>query len=95
MALTVIRTGGFAGLRRQWDAEPAADEAPDWVELIEQCPWDVTFCHEAAVDRFTWRIEVRCGPEEHSAQLAESQVTGPWLTLVDAVRAHSAPPSVP
>lgn len=38
--VAVKRTGGFAGLTKQWHAEPAADEAPQWIALIAQCPWD-------------------------------------------------------
>ncbi|MDY0909084.1 protealysin inhibitor emfourin [Microbacterium sp. CFBP9034] len=38
--VAVTRTGGFAGLTRQWRAEPPPAEAPQWITLIAQCPWD-------------------------------------------------------
>ena len=38
--VAVKRTGGFAGLTKQWRAEPPADEASVWISLISQCPWD-------------------------------------------------------
>ncbi len=38
--VAVKRTGGFAGLTKQWRAEPAAAEASVWIDLIAQCPWD-------------------------------------------------------
>ncbi|WP_223169210.1 MULTISPECIES: protealysin inhibitor emfourin [Microbacterium] len=38
--VAVKRTGGFAGLTKQWRAEPGADEASLWMSLISQCPWD-------------------------------------------------------
>ncbi|MHC2999348.1 hypothetical protein OB08_08915 [Microbacterium sp. HJ5] len=34
------RSGGFAGLTKQWRAEPAQADAPAWIELITRCPWD-------------------------------------------------------
>lgn len=36
----MLRTGGFAGLRREWRAEPPAEDAPRWIVLIDECPWD-------------------------------------------------------
>lgn len=38
--IVIVRSGGFAGLRRRWHVEPPHDEAPRWIELIERCPWD-------------------------------------------------------
>jgi hypothetical protein len=37
--VVIIRSGGFAGIRRRWHVEPPRDEAPRWIELIERCPW--------------------------------------------------------
>jgi hypothetical protein len=39
LEVCVTRTGGFAGLRREWLAKPPEQEAPQWIELIDRCPW--------------------------------------------------------
>lgn len=38
--IAVVRSGGIAGMRRRWQVEPAPEEAPRWIALIERCPWD-------------------------------------------------------
>ncbi|MET0736177.1 MAG: protealysin inhibitor emfourin [Microbacterium sp.] len=95
VAVTVVRTGGIAGTRREWRAEPPAEEAPRWIELIEECPWDaaVELSASRGADRFVWRIDARCGPRERGAELPDSAVHGPWRELVDHVRAAGAGPA--
>lgn len=87
VAVTVTRTGGIAGIRREWHTEPPAEEAPRWIALIEGCPWDaVVAASGRGGDRFVWRIHARCGPEERGAELPDSEMLGPWRDLVDEVR---------
>jgi hypothetical protein len=38
----VARSGGIAGITRRWSAQPAGDEASEWISLIDRCPWDET-----------------------------------------------------
>jgi len=86
VSVTVVRSGGIAGIRRTWRAEPVGDDAEPWLELIARCPWDVR-CHApSGADRFSWRVSAEMGREHHEAQLADADVTGPWRTLIDAVR---------
>lgn len=87
VAVTVVRTGGFAGLARRWYAEGEASS--HLVDLIERCPWDD--CGQGArspegVDRFIWSVSVVRGPDERHAELAEHDVDGPWRELIDTVR---------
>jgi hypothetical protein len=94
VAVAVKRTGGFAGLTRQWRAEPPPAQAPEWIALITRCPWDAappepTEDSPRGADRFTWRIEARCDEDEHEAELPDDEVVGAWRELVDAVRAWS------
>ena len=35
----VARTGGIAGITRRWSAQPPEAEAPQWITLIDRCPW--------------------------------------------------------
>ena len=89
--VVVTRTGGFAGRRRAWRAEPRAGEASTFVELIEQCPWDEPPAEDlVSADRFRWSITAQCGPAEREAELPDARLTGPWRDLVDAVRDWSA-----
>ena len=66
VSVTVVRTGGFAGIRREWRAQPPADEAPRWIALIRECPWDAedAQCPPAQPDRFVWRIDARLAQAE-------------------------------
>jgi len=94
VSVTVIRTGGIAGIRREWRAEPPADEAPRWIALIEVCPWDAEVdASGPAADRFVWGIHARCGPQERGAELPDSEVHGPWRELVDEVRRAAREPA--
>lgn len=38
--IVIVRTGGFAGIRRRWHVEAPREDAPPWIELIDRCPWD-------------------------------------------------------
>ncbi|GAA3205926.1 protealysin inhibitor emfourin [Microbacterium terregens] len=96
IAVTVTRTGGFAGLRRTWRAQPDPDAAPQWIALIDECPWDAANPARAippsGADRFVWHVDARCGDAEREAALADPEVEGPWRELIDAVRSAPRPP---
>ncbi|GAA2004577.1 protealysin inhibitor emfourin [Microbacterium ulmi] len=94
LVVRVVRTGGFAGLRREWKAEPPPDEAPRWIGLIDECPWEAAASPAPArgADTFQWRISARCADDPpRSAALSDDQLRGPWRDLVDEVRAYGAP----
>lgn len=89
LEVTVSRTGGFAGMRREWRAEPPAEDAPRWIVLIDDCPWDLA--HDGAhagrgADRFVWSIRAARGGKARQASVAEGDLLGPWRELVDEVR---------
>jgi hypothetical protein len=90
IAVTVTRTGGFAGLRRTWRAQPDTAEAPQWMALIDGCPWEAADPDRdiapTGADRYLWRVDARCGDAERAAALADPEVQGPWRELIDAVR---------
>ena len=81
VAVTVTRTGGFAGLRRTWQAQADTVEAPQWIALIEGCPWDAAAptrpIPPSGADRFVWRVDARCGDAQRAAALADPEVRGP------------------
>lgn len=92
VVVEVMRTGGIAGMRRRWVVEPDPDDAPDWVLLIESCPWDAPEPDaRTGADRFIWGIHARVLHQEHRRQLPESELDGPWRDLVDAVRDANTP----
>lgn len=91
--VTVTRTGGIAGMRRIWRAEAGEDQARPWIALIEECPWDAARLggFVKGADRFMWAVDARCGKDERQAELADSDVRGPWRELIDAVREEGSP----
>ena len=90
VAVTVTRTGGFAGMRRTWHAQPDTAETPQWIALIDGCPWDAAdptrVIAPTGADRFVWHVDARCGDAARAAALADPEVQGPWRELIDAVR---------
>ena len=90
LVITVVRSGGFAGLRRQWQVEPPAADEPDWESLIGELPWDSVRTDNTSRDRFVWSIEVRISTVTHQATVPERDLTGPWKTLVDRVQSADA-----
>jgi hypothetical protein len=91
--VTVTRSGGIAGIRRSWRAEAEEDAASRWIARIEECPWDAVEQSRPAqgADRFMWDVNARCGEEARRAELADSDVQGPWRELIDAVREEGTP----
>jgi hypothetical protein len=88
--ITVVRTGGFAGLKREWSVRSVDDAAVDWDRLIAACPWNASIGVVPSRDHFVWRIEVhseaRSAARERTAVLPDPKLTGPWRSLVDQVR---------
>jgi hypothetical protein len=88
--VVVIRSGGIAGMRRQWRAEPAGAEASEWRSLIDQCPWDdragAANRPKRGADRFEWLIRARDDDVSREASLGDDELDGAWRQLVDAVR---------
>ncbi|KQQ66791.1 protealysin inhibitor emfourin [Microbacterium sp. Leaf320] len=89
VVIAVVRTGGIAGIRRQWRVEPDPAESSDWIAMIESCPWDADADDTTGADRFVWLIRVRTPSEKRERELPDSALDGPWRQLVDAVRAAS------
>lgn len=90
VVIAVVRSGGIAGIRRQWRVEAESDDAVNWIDLIDQCPWDQdTGDADTGADRFVWSIRARTPSERRERELPDSALDGPWRALVDAVRAAS------
>jgi hypothetical protein len=90
LTIIVVRSGGFAGLRRQWQVD-ADDDAEQWLALVQACPWGRIGRDTESRDRFVWRIEVRHGRARtprtvHAASVPDAMLTGPWRALVDRVQ---------
>ena len=81
LSVTVVRTGGIAGGRREWAASGPREE---WLPLVEACPWHSAPADPASRDRFVYRITVSA--PRRRATVPEGALTGPWKTLVDRVR---------
>ena len=88
--ISVVRSGGFAGLRREWRVTSTDAPDVDWAALIDACPWnDVAKPRDSrAADRFVWRVEATDGSRKRTAKLDDGQLAGPWKALVDQVRSR-------
>lgn len=92
VVVEVTRTGGFAGIPRTWRAAPEREAVPEWIALIDRCPWEepVGAAASFAADRFAWDIRA-CTPDaDRSAALDDAALTGAWRDLVDQVRAAAS-----
>jgi hypothetical protein len=85
LSVLVVRSGGFAGLKQQWQVEPDGDR-DDWIALIGACPWDAVPSDPTSRDAFTWRIEARMPPSTRTASVPDRELVGPWRDLVDRVQ---------
>lgn len=80
--ITVVRSGGFAGLRTEWSIEVSAPhEAERWRPILEACPWD-DVTGDPVADGFVYDFRVA----GHEAIVAERELDGPWRQLADEVR---------
>lgn len=90
LVVTVVRTGGIAGLRRQWRVEPVPEDEEQWIELIYRCPWDDPVPAESGADRYVWSIQARPPGTRLERVIPDSALDGAWMRLVKAVRAAAA-----
>jgi len=81
--ITVVRSGGFAGLTRTWQVrvEEQRDQE-SWLGLVRELPWDIRPAPSVSRDRFVYLIRV----SRRRITLPEQEVRGPWRELVDRVR---------
>lgn len=90
VVIAVVRSGGIAGVSRRWRVQPEPADAPDWIALIDQCPWDSDGRNATpGADRFVWSIRARTPAERRERELSDAELDGPWLALVTAVREAS------
>lgn len=88
IVIAVVRTGGIAGMRRRWRVEPLTEQAPQWVELVERCPWDqrMDAAEQPGADRYIWSIHAVLPDEQREQVVPDALLLGAWRELVDAVR---------
>ena len=95
VVVTVVRSGGFAGLTRRWGVQAPPADAARWRTLVDDCPWhdyDDACADQRAddasrgADRFSWTLHAMLPDATLRADLTETQATGPWRALIDAVR---------
>src|SRR6478609_8648092 len=67
----VARSGGIAGMTRRWSAQPAQDEASEWISLIDRCPWDEAGASEAGAPEAGPEPGQEPGPESMPAPAAQ------------------------
>lgn len=92
LTVTVVRSGGFAGIKRTWEAEAHDSTTAElWSGLVESLPWGQAPQHDPqSADRFVYRIVIVIHTEvRHQVILPESELTGGWRELVDRVQKES------
>jgi len=89
LTVRVVRSGGFAGISREWSTRCNPGEEDELRPLVEACPWHrVPPADTLSRDRFVWRIEVR-GAMRRSATVPDAALEGPWRALVQRVQERS------
>lgn len=88
MKVTIRRTGGFAGLTREWSTMVDPEE-PSWRDLLARLPIDERQREAASRDRFVYLVT--CEPPTKETpywrcEVPEGSFTGPWQDLLDRVR---------
>ncbi|CAL4860475.1 protealysin inhibitor emfourin [Microbacterium sp. MM2322] len=86
LTIVVVRTGGFAGLRRAWRVEVEGPEVDAWAPLVDACPWAGPAASAAGADRFSWEVAAVRGRDDRRAVLAEGDAAGPWRELIEKVQ---------
>jgi hypothetical protein len=86
VVVTVVRTGGIAGLRREWAVEASGPDATPWMTLIDRCPWDDDPPAASGADRYMWRVSARTPARECRTDIPDSGLRGPWRDLVHAAQ---------
>jgi hypothetical protein len=87
LRILVVRSGGFAGLTERWTVEDP-DHVDDWIALLRACPWGAVGVDATSRDRFVWRIEAHTARRRQVALVPDRDLTGPWRSLVERVRAE-------
>lgn len=86
MKVSVVRSGGFAGITSSWEVHiDRLEDQESWLELIGQLPWNDTPQEKQQPDRYSYRIQY----STHRITLPEQQLTGPWRELVERVQKTS------
>ncbi|GAA2098668.1 protealysin inhibitor emfourin [Actinomadura alba] len=79
MKVTVVRSGGFAGIERRGEADTATD--PVLGELVDRVDLGALRPPAPGADRFMYEIDVG----GRTAVVDEAQLSGPLRQLVDRV----------
>jgi hypothetical protein len=82
MKVTVVRTGGFAGIERRGEADTASDPVLDG--LIARVDLHAVPTPGRVPDQFVYEIDI----DGHTVVVGENRLTGPLRELVHHVLAH-------
>ncbi|MBI5161892.1 MAG: hypothetical protein HY996_10845 [Micrococcales bacterium] len=85
--MTIVRTGGVAGHRRQWVATASGSAADLVRELVESDAWAGVGADPTSRDRFVWSIVVTGVGRRRTLTMPDSHLVGPIQELVRRVQA--------
>lgn len=90
MRVVVTRTGGIAGLKREWSVDvDARSDADSWRRQVEALPWGDPVSTRPRPDGFVYDVRVEDGTVGRLLTLGEAGPESPWRALIDRVRAAS------
>lgn len=95
LTITVTRSGGFAGITREWSVSSTIDDATELYALVDACPWYSIKIDTASRDRFVYVITVHEPRKRRAATIPESSLTGPWKSLVQRIQRQHPDPGAP
>jgi hypothetical protein len=94
ITVTVVRSGGIAGARREWRLKAAGDEVEEITTALDSMEWETIAIDPGSRDRFVWKITVT-GATRHRATVPDAQLTGPWRELVTRVQENGETVAAP
>jgi hypothetical protein len=86
LTVLVVRSGGVAGIQREWRAAGTDDEL---ATAVSACAWDQAPASPGSGrDGFSWIISVE-SDQPATVSLSEADIDGPWKSLVDLVKSRA------
>lgn len=100
LRLTLVRTGGFAAIRRTFTVDAATlppaerDELDSLVTAAKvfDLPDDLTGGRPGQPDQFIYALTAEAGSRRHTVRFGETGAPDSLLALVDFIQRHAAKP---
>lgn len=95
VTVTIVRTGGVAGLRREWTATASGSDADAVRALVDSDAWVTVSVDPGSRDRFVWSIVVTGAGRRRTVKVPEARLDGALQELVSRVQQDGDPVAPP